>query len=1437
MRAQQQRLVAVREEAARWAAARRARQLKRSNSPKFKLVHVTHKPPPKLTEHSYNQTPATPVVLERASAFFGVTHRGPPARLKRQMTVAAMTGLDSLKAALLRENERVMDFFRKLDVNKDGRVSASEFRSILPLFGPDPTFTEDDLDVLFQSIDDDGSGSIGYQELNAVLRQGLQTKLDEDLKAGAVEFEMESKLLRHDLRTSSNKRLIIHGGGVGSGGESADGGNGPSFSTGPSAKPTVLLLVECSPNAESASCRHSLDKYAAYFGLLKAAFDGKVIPSNDTEDTERSMTVKVQQTPETLAPVWSDEAEWWPGGSFVGADNHNPSYAWPPPRSNLPQPDQHVWSRGQWFGEQRPVNVSFAAARPARVGAFEIYLVTKQHGDPKVWKIFSKLEQRCWPKVKNIVQRCNKIFKTCHADWALGDLMQQKNELEASLLETKLELWKSMATMPVRDAARAMLACIRAADRQTEEAMPNPAALRVLLDGPPIGMSPSLRAVAIEKRAKYDEATEAADLEMNAALVAPEQEELRTKLERLRADLSVSMSEGVHKVLAELEANDARMRNAMVNPDALRLILEEDILVSASVRAAAEELRAKNDDLTKAADATLMAIVLTGGNPEEADLVAAMQAHKEWGSSYVQNQGETKLNDLRLANRSVKAAMAKSPQEATELTAAIKKDAHRLSVSVKEAALALLDSLRAADNALREAMTKLPQVASEIEGALKQYGQQSSRSVAEEAFHAAADAGLSEAMATVPLEAKELREALTRHGQNATAPVRAEAEQKLERLQAADTALRMAMTGPKVEAEDLESAYAQFESQASVSVRSDAEAKLATLRAADAAIAAASASMPPEASVLQEAFTQHNAFASAKVAERAGARLEEMHTADSALRAALVQTPLEFVGLVATRVQHDLHASASVKVQVEEKMASMRVADAALIADAATVPQEAALLRESLTRHKLYASVSVATGVEEQLAILQAADSALSALLTASPLEASALKDALSQHGKLASHTSRFEAEQKLSGLQKADEALTAAAAKLPLELDDLRDALVQHGPYASFSLRDSLERRLDMPISAGSALRAALVKTPLNADELASALSEHARHASASIKGEVDQKLASLREADAALTAALAKIPLEIEPLREAMTHWGPYASGVVADQVTATLDEGGKAGAALRAALAKTALNADELAAELDAHAPHSSASLKAEVEEKLASLRKADAALTEAIATEPLVYEDLKAALTKWTPYASTRVLEQAASALTDTADSPLKAAMTAQRVEFAELNEALNHNEPYASVGVAKDARRKAESLRAADEALYAAIYKVPLEADDLKEVLDQHTANASSSVREEAQRRLTSLDEADEMLRTVMSKDKVTRDELRTVLRSHGIKASAGLRGEAEKLARVNLVTEPVRPGRDWSQPRTPQKPPRVENAGLSRVFSRESLLVEREPDI
>ena len=88
--------------------------------------------------------------------------------------------------------------------------------------------------------------------------------------------------------------------------------------------------------------------------------------------------------------------------------------------------------------------------------------------------------------------------------------------------------------------------------------------------------------------------------------------------------------------------------------------------------------------------------------------------------------------------------------------------------------------------------------------------------------------------------------------------------------------------------------------------------------------------------------------------------------------------------------------------------------------------------------------------------------------------------------------------------------------------------------------------------------------------------------------------------------------------------------------------------------------------------------------------------------------------------------------------------------------------------------------------------------------------------------------MTSLDEADEMLRTVMSKDKVTRDELRTVLRSHGIKATAGLRGEAEKLARVSLVTEPVRPGRDWSQPRTPQKPRAWRTPALAGL-SRESL--------
>ena len=90
---------------------------------------------------------------------------------------------------------------------------------------PDARFSIGDLDALFETIDRDGSGSIDYAELNAVLRQGLGVALKSDavdvrkLKAGEVGFEKESKN-KLSLRGNSAKKNKRGGGGDGGGGGS-----------------------------------------------------------------------------------------------------------------------------------------------------------------------------------------------------------------------------------------------------------------------------------------------------------------------------------------------------------------------------------------------------------------------------------------------------------------------------------------------------------------------------------------------------------------------------------------------------------------------------------------------------------------------------------------------------------------------------------------------------------------------------------------------------------------------------------------------------------------------------------------------------------------------------------------------------------------------------------------------------------------------------------------------------------------------------------------------------------------------------------------------------------------------------------------------------------------------------------------------------------------
>ena len=155
--------------------------------------------------------------------------------------------LEELRGALLKQMHRVIDTFRRMDVNGDGRISMEEFRAVLPLLGPprgggggqtkggdasdgaatggggvgadagadadadaagrgaagvtraeaeggQASFGHADTDAMFRVIDSDRSGTIDYNELNAVLRQGLSIKLSKRLQVGgAGEIALEAK--------------------------------------------------------------------------------------------------------------------------------------------------------------------------------------------------------------------------------------------------------------------------------------------------------------------------------------------------------------------------------------------------------------------------------------------------------------------------------------------------------------------------------------------------------------------------------------------------------------------------------------------------------------------------------------------------------------------------------------------------------------------------------------------------------------------------------------------------------------------------------------------------------------------------------------------------------------------------------------------------------------------------------------------------------------------------------------------------------------------------------------------------------------------------------------------------------------------------------------------------------------------------------------------
>ena len=75
---------------------------------------------------------------------------------------------EQLREALSKNAGRVIDLFREWDQDGDGNVSKKEFRKAMPKLGFD--VPAKDVDVLFDSFDPDGSGSIDFTELKKMLR-------------------------------------------------------------------------------------------------------------------------------------------------------------------------------------------------------------------------------------------------------------------------------------------------------------------------------------------------------------------------------------------------------------------------------------------------------------------------------------------------------------------------------------------------------------------------------------------------------------------------------------------------------------------------------------------------------------------------------------------------------------------------------------------------------------------------------------------------------------------------------------------------------------------------------------------------------------------------------------------------------------------------------------------------------------------------------------------------------------------------------------------------------------------------------------------------------------------------------------------------------------------------------------------------------------------
>ena len=111
----------------------------------------------------------------------------------------------SLRDALSRSAQRVIDLFRKWDEDGNGTISKKEFRRAVRALGFDFFANAGEIDMVFDDFDMDGNGTLDYKELNKKLRQGASVQLDESLKPGAAGKITTTSQNKHKLRKGRSK--------------------------------------------------------------------------------------------------------------------------------------------------------------------------------------------------------------------------------------------------------------------------------------------------------------------------------------------------------------------------------------------------------------------------------------------------------------------------------------------------------------------------------------------------------------------------------------------------------------------------------------------------------------------------------------------------------------------------------------------------------------------------------------------------------------------------------------------------------------------------------------------------------------------------------------------------------------------------------------------------------------------------------------------------------------------------------------------------------------------------------------------------------------------------------------------------------------------------------------------------------------------------------